>query len=205
MMNMKNKIKKFSNVLTLVFVVIAIITTLIFFVMTKISTNKIRQEKKQQKENVTDAVKFKNEYEDLNGSYIDMEIRNDNIVTYSNLDEIKNIIENGTGLILLSSSKDNLSRQIIPLLFQASENVELKNLYYHELNDKTNYDSIINLLQTDISDITSPTVVFVSLGEVIGIYSKENTILNNDGILTQEQRKELRETFLNYLEQFTYN
>ena len=202
---MKNKIKKFSNVLTLVFVVIAIITTLIFFVMTKISTNKIRQEKKQQKENVTDAVKFKNEYEDLNGSYIDMEIRNDNIVTYSNLDEIKNIIENGTGLILLSSSKDNLSRQIIPLLFQASENVELKNLYYHELNDKTNYDSIINLLQTDISDITSPTVVFVSLGEVIGIYSKENTILNNDGILTQEQRKELRETFLNYLEQFTYN
>lgn len=205
---MKNKIKNISNTLTLIFVIIAIIIALIFFIMTKISTNKIKQENKNDQKNITDAVKFKNQYEDLNDSYIEMEIKENNVINYTTLDEIKNIMKNGTGVILISNTKDNLSRQIIPVLFQASENIELKNIYYHELSNKTNYDLIINLLQTDIitvNNITSPTVIFVSAGEIIGVYSKENTVLDTEGLLTYEQRKELHKTFLNYLEQFAYN
>lgn len=91
-----------------------------------------------------DALKFKHEYESYNKSNINLEIDEDNIIKYSNSDEINKIIKEGTGVIFIGSPKDNLSRTSIKVLLDASDSTDLSKIYYTSSLNNINLDSIDN-------------------------------------------------------------
>lgn len=96
-----------------------------------------------------DAVKFEKEYETLNNRvnknnnkvYPKVEISSNNVVKYSNYDEIIEIIKSGTGVIYLGYPECPWCRNVVPVLLSASEEVELDTIYY--LNIKEDRDLLI--------------------------------------------------------------
>ena len=56
---------------------------------------------KKTKEVKTDAIKFKEEYEKLNDEYQKVSIKERNPMIYSTLEEIYDVMDNGSGLIYL--------------------------------------------------------------------------------------------------------
>lgn len=107
----------------------------------------------------TDALKFKNEYEKYNDSKIELEIDDDNIIKYSNLDSINDIIANGTGVIFIGNPSDNLSRVAIEILLQAADSTDLDTIYYY---DKV--DDIKGL--EEVENLKVPLVINVLEGEI---------------------------------------
>ncbi len=94
-----------------------------------------------------DAIKFKNEYELLNGEkssnkeYKKITIDKQNPVKYSNYDEIIDVIKNGTGVIYLGYPECPWCRTAIPVLLEALKNNDIYTLYY--LNIKDERDSYV--------------------------------------------------------------
>ena len=107
----------------------------------------------------TDALKFKKEYEKYNDSKIELEIDDDNIVKYSNLDSINDIIASGTGVIFIGTPSDNLSRVAIEILLQAADSTDLDTIYYYDKVDD------INGLE-EVENLKVPVVINVLEGEI---------------------------------------
>lgn len=112
----------------------------------------IKKELKNEKEVViTDAIKFKNEYESLNGKvaykvkdkeykYPDVKISEENAVKYSNADEVEKVVEEGTGVIYLGYAKCPWCRSAVPALLQAAEDAGIENIYYIDMeNERDQY------------------------------------------------------------------
>ena len=97
------------------------------------------------KKELTDSEKFKQEYEKYNDTNIELEIDEDNIITYSNKEEINKLIKEGTGIVFIGSPKDNLSRTAINILLQASTTTDIDKIYYlNTLEGITGIDEIEN-------------------------------------------------------------
>lgn len=104
--------------------------------------------------NTTDAFRFKNEYESLNGkidqqgnSYPELTISKQNPILYVSSDEILKIFDSGTGIIYIGSPKSIECRNIIPLLMSVSAELGVDEIYYFDatsirdekqLNQETN-------------------------------------------------------------------
>lgn len=103
-----------------------------------------------------DANKFKNEYEDLNGvtmssgkEYLSMEISSNNIIKYNTIEEIIDIIENGTGVIYLGFPECPWCRNMIPALFEAADSTALEEIHYlnmYDVRDKLSLDEDGNIV-----------------------------------------------------------
>ena len=69
---------------------------------------------------VSDSVKFKREYEKYNNEYLKLDIDEDNIIKYSDVQEINKIISSGTGVIFVGNATFfkfvQFSKQPIPIL-----------------------------------------------------------------------------------------
>lgn len=96
----------------------------------------------------SDSIKFKEEYESLNGktSYADnkhsnLEISSNNPIKYSNYDEIINVIKKGSGIIYLGFPECPWCRSALPVLLDAAENNNVETIYY--LNIKNDRDSYV--------------------------------------------------------------
>lgn len=90
----------------------------------------------------TDAIKFKEEYEKLNGevtssnkSYPTVDVSEENIVKYATIDEIIDIIKNGTGVIYLGYPECPWCRNTVPALFEAADSTPLDTIYYLNMHD----------------------------------------------------------------------
>ena len=88
-------------------------------------------------ENMSDNLKFKYEYEDLNNKKVDnnklrrVKIDKDNNIKYSSIDKIvKMIDEKVTFAVFFGFSKDEYSRNIVEELLRADKDVNLETLYY---------------------------------------------------------------------------
>ena len=75
----------------------------------------------------TDAEKFKNEYESLNGQtsqsgkkYLNVEIEKDNIIKYVSISELLDVIKNETGVIYLGFPECPWCRTAVPALLEAA-------------------------------------------------------------------------------------
>ena len=79
----------------------------------------------------TDAIKFKEEYEQYNNKYQKLEIDEDNIIKYADKEKINSILKKGTGVIFIGSPKDEKSRYAIDLLLNASFSTDLNVIYYN--------------------------------------------------------------------------
>lgn len=93
-----------------------------------------------------DSLKFKTEYEALNGEeaygkkYKKLEISRNNPIKYSNYEEILDIIENKTGIIYFGFSECPWCRSALPVLFDVVEENDIDTVYYlNILNERDSY------------------------------------------------------------------
>ena len=86
-----------------------------------------------------DSVKFKNEYESLNGkydentknNYLDVKIDEDNQIKYASIEEIENILEKGTGIIYFGFPECPWCRNAVPVLLEAAKDMDIDVIYYY--------------------------------------------------------------------------
>lgn len=95
-----------------------------------------------------DAVKFKEEYESLNGTvafgdikYNDLKIPENNPMKYSNYEEVIDVIENESGVIYLGFPGCPWCRSALPILLDVTKNNDINTIYY--INIKDDRDSFI--------------------------------------------------------------
>lgn len=101
--------------------------------------------------NKTDAQKFKDEYETLNGQnspsgkkYKKLNIDSENPIKYSDYDEILDIIENGTGIIYFGYPECPWCRTAITVLFETAKDYDIDTIYYMNLKDERDYREVKN-------------------------------------------------------------
>lgn len=96
----------------------------------------------------TDAIKFKNEYESLNGKKINghvvknIKISKDNPIKYSSYDEVLDIIKNKTGIIYLGYPECPWCRTALPVLFEAAKDYKIDTIYYINMKNERDYYEI---------------------------------------------------------------
>ena len=141
---MKNKkSKKFLLIRGSILLIVGLISLfcVIYFNFIKNDTNPFKDSNK-----ISDALKFKQEYESLNNiidsdgenQYVNINIDEDNPVVYKSSKEIVEILDNGTGIIYLGFSKCPWCRNAIQVLIDAAEESELDELYYLDIYDMRN-------------------------------------------------------------------
>ncbi len=92
------------------------------------------------KDTNSDALKFKEEYEELNGEknqnfqeYKLLEIDEDNPVKYADYDELIDVIKNKTGVIYLGFPPCPWCRTALPVLFDVLKDNNIDTLYYKNI------------------------------------------------------------------------
>ena len=90
----------------------------------------------------TDALKFKEEYESLNGektqqgkTYPKVDISKDNPIKYADIDEIVKIINDGTGVIYFGFPNCPWCRSAVPALLNAASESGIDTIYYLNVTD----------------------------------------------------------------------
>lgn len=155
--------------------------------------------------NNSDSINFKKEYESFNGkvtdeiSYHNVTINEENIVVYSNYEEIFEILEKGSGIIFFGNPENQLCRSILPVLLESLDSVGVDKLYYlNNINDRDilslsengevivekeasqNYSKLLGMLKDKasiyegmnnpkIKRLYYPTVVFIKDGTIIDV------------------------------------
>ena len=100
----------------------------------------------QRKKAISDAIKFKEEYEAYNEKttedgevYPTVLVDKNNIMYYATSKEIIDVLKKGTGVIYFGSPSDPWSRNAVNVLLQASESTALNRIYYLDLTKKQDY------------------------------------------------------------------
>ena len=145
---------------------------------------------KDKKENNNDGLRFIEEY-----SAIGIE-EYDN-VKYSDIDEVLDIIDNGSGVIYFGSGDNDLCLLSVPILFNASDNTSLDRIYYVSINDidkefsiKDKEDNVI--ISNDNMNI--PLVLFVYDGNIVSYHVGT---IDNKVELTDDESIELYNIYVN--------
>ena len=94
-----------------------------------------------------DAIKFKEEYEKLNGEintsnskkYPEVKISEDNVVKYSSYDEVLEILQTGTGIIYLGFPECQWCRSLVTVLMTAANETEMNVVYYLNIKEDKNF------------------------------------------------------------------
>lgn len=92
------------------------------------------------KKEVSDQIKFKQEYESLNGKYdeerkhdyVTVDIKEDNKIKYATYDEIVSILNGKTGIIYLGFKECPWCRNAIPVLIDAADELQIDTIYYYD-------------------------------------------------------------------------
>ena len=128
------------------------------------------------KEKVSDSQKFIKEYPKT-PAY--------NSFIYTDINEINNILENGTGIIYLGYPENEWCQEYTPILNEVADIEGLDKIYYcnilkDEKEDTKEYQKIKNIIKKEIDltndNIKVPLVIGVLDGKIIGI---ENETPNN--------------------------
>lgn len=171
------------------------------------------------------AKDFKEEYEKLNhkkdregNSYLNLSIDSDNIIQYATYDKIFSLLERGTGIIYFGTPESNQSRALLPILFDASEEVGVDTIYYLDLSadrdqkelgedgklitkkeGSKNYQRLVKKLESvlenydgleddSIKRVYFPTLVFVKDGEIIASHVGKEES-NNDSYVPMNEEE----------------
>ncbi len=137
---------------------------------------------------ISDAVKFKQEYENLNNvlddegnkKYINIKIEKDNPIIYSNSTEIIDVIKNKDGVILFSTGTCPWSRHAIPVLIDAAKETNTDKIYYLDISNMQNeleLDSNNNIITKK-----EGTRDYLSIIELLNDYLPAYDGLMNDSI-----------------------
>ena len=141
------------------------------------------------KKNISDGEKFKEEYSAL-------DIDSNNVIKYSDISEILEILDDGSAVIYIGTSGNDLSRVIIPVLLNASESTDIDKIYYV---DSSKIDKTFEIKDKEgkviISDneMNIPVVLFADEGSVIDYYIGS---IDNKLELSEEETVELYNKYL---------
>ena len=114
----------------------------------KVYDKEAKSNKKEEIVYTNDEVSFKKEYESLNGTNLSdgeklkkVTIADDNNVVYTGLDEVVDLIKDGSGVIYFGYPTDNMSRIALPILLQAISSTDLDKLYYVRVRENESEES----------------------------------------------------------------
>ncbi len=183
---------------------------------------------KNYKESTTDAIKFMIEYENLNNKlkadginkHTEINIIEENVIKYSNYNEIVSVLDSGTGVIYFGYPECPWCRNAVPELLEVAKETGLETIYYFNdmsirdqkslddngniIVDKEGTDEYYNLL-TRLSDYLGsykglndetikrlyvPTVVFVKEGNIVGVHIGTVESQTDPSILLNDEQRE---------------
>lgn len=168
---------KDKKIIALLGVIIVILIGIVIFLVVK---NGKRDTVVNEK---SDAVKFAEEY---------TEIDDDNVFVYSDVDEIIDILESGTGVVYLGFPECKWCQRYVTYLNEVAKSRGIDKIYYYNIrqdrNDNSeNYLKIVELikdyLQVDDEGnprIYVPAIIFMSDGKIIGF--DDETSLDTKGL-----------------------
>lgn len=140
--------------------------------------------KNEDEEVISDALKFKEEYEAYNDKineknqkkYPNVTISENNAIKYSSIDDIIEVLDKKTGVIYLGFPQCPWCRNAVPILLSAAKSAGLDQIYYlnmyevrdtYELDDNNNpvlksegdakYQNLLKSLDTILEDYTLET------------------------------------------------
>lgn len=141
---------------------------------------------KKDNNNISDALKFKNEYESYNGKtydgteieYINLEIPKDNLFKYTPEKEVVDILQNKTALIYFGFAQCPYCRSMVNLLNDVAEKNNLEQIYYVDiLNNRDTYEVIDNT----VAKITNGSKYYYELLDVMKDYLTDYEIADESG------------------------
>ena len=148
----------------------------------------------------TDAIKFKNEYESLNGyknensdkEYMKVEIDNENPIVYKTGQEILDILKKENAIVYFGFASCPWCRNAVPVLLDAAKEEGLDKIYYVDiLNIRDQYkfsgsiepemikkgtdayyvtDDSGNMYDTGVKRLYAPTVLAVKDGKALDLH-----------------------------------
>ena len=115
---------------------------------------------KEYKTEVTDNVRFSNEYKDISKN---------NLYVYANENKILDILNGKSGILFMGFPSNIWSHYYAEYLNEVALRYEIKEIYYNNV-----YNTIVNKLKEHLSfddngnmDLSAPTVVIVKNGEIL--------------------------------------
>lgn len=138
---------------------------------------------------MTDAMKFKKEYEDLNGEvtssdkkYLTISIDKKNPMVYKNDSEIVDILENGTGVIYFGFNSCPWCRSIVETLITSAKENNINRVFYVDIKDIRSKYQIKN---GELDLIQKGTDSYNKILDILDEYLTEYTVEDKD---TNEKR-----------------
>ena len=144
----------------------------------------------------TDAEKFASEY---------TLVTEENVFVYKDIDEILDVLENGTGVVYFGFPECPWCQSYVVMLNEVAKEVKLDKIYYFNIkedreNNTEKYQKIVNLLKGYLfkdnegnDRVMVPDITFVKDGKIIG-HNNETSNLSGDPneYWTAEKKLELK-------------
>ena len=120
---------------------------------------------------VKDSVKIKEEFEALNNSdnLINVSLSENNVYSYASNDNIKDLLDNQRGILLIGTSDDNITRNNIVILNDVILSTSIEGVNYYDsknINDDINAYLIKKL---NITNIENGMVIVYVDGQILNI------------------------------------
>lgn len=142
----------------------------------------------------TDGEKFKEEYESLNGTtsvsdkgYLEVDVDKNNVMKYTSIDKIIDIIKNGTGVIYLGYPECPWCRNAVSALLEASDSTSIDTIYYlnmKDVRDRLTLDSDGNII-TEKEGVKGYDELLAALDSILDDY----TLTKEDGTTVTADEK----------------
>lgn len=173
---MKETKKKNLLIIGLIIIIIGLVALLIIVL------------NKDTKTQITDALKFSEEY---------TEVPKDNVYTYKTSEEIIKILENGTGTVLLGFPECPWCQRYAVCLNEVAKDLDIEKIYYYNIledrkNNTETYQKIVSLIQDYLQyddegnkKIYVPAVISLNKGEIVGF--DDETSWDTKGFKTPEE------------------
>lgn len=174
-----------------------------------------------------DSLKFKEEYELLNGKYYEeydltlssMEIEKDNPMIYINDNDVIEKLTEGTHIVYFGFPECGWCRRVVPVLLTFAKTNKIDTIYYYNFSNlRTEYEkgeneekvklykNIIEVLKDNIDNtyedgtkrLSAPTIIFIKDGQIVGSHYKlVESYDDYNAKLTKEQTEELLKIYQN--------
>ena len=142
---------------------------------------------KQQVDNKS-VTKFSDEY-----TLVDK----NNVFVYSNIDEVANMLENGTGIVFMAFPECPWCQRYAVYLNEVAKDLDIEKIYYYNIledrkNNTETYQKIVSLIQDYLQyddegnkKIYVPAVISLNKGEIVGF--DDETSWDTKGFKTPEE------------------
>ena len=150
-----------------------------------------------------DEIKFKKEYETLNGTNLSdgeklkkVSVIDDNNIVYTSLENAISIIKEGSGVIYFAYPTDNMSRIATPILLTAMSNTDLDKINYVSVRDseseETDFRDVYTIDKKKAKKVKESKEGYSDLLELLDEQLPRYTLSTSDGKIINVGEKRLQ-------------